>query len=187
MRFNPYLSKFEQTCKKFKDRLWMGGFYTARSALIHEYGFAVPDARAIQLITQLSPVVELGAGTGYWARVLQRYGCKIEAYDNHSGEYGFKRIGLHFPVKRGDQSVLENYGPEWALFLCWPCYESSFASDALEAFKGDTLIYIGEGMGGCTADDTFHTMLENDWTNVENYYLPAWRNVHDTLKIYKKG
>ena len=43
------------------------------------------------------------------------------------------------------------------------------AARCLEHYTGQRLIYIGEGDGGCTADDQFHQMLEEHWEEVENH------------------
>ncbi len=52
-----------------------------RDVFISRYGFSVPTDEALQLIASVSPqwVVEVGAGTGYWARLLNDVGVDVVA------------------------------------------------------------------------------------------------------------
>lgn len=55
-----------------------------RAELVRRYAWAVPDAAAIAALAARSPLVEIGAGTGYWARLLAAAGADIIAYDDYS-------------------------------------------------------------------------------------------------------
>ncbi|KAG2767913.1 hypothetical protein PC129_g1200 [Phytophthora cactorum] len=48
-----------------------------------KYSWAIPDERALQIIKHYGPIVEMGAGSGYWARLLQLRGVDVVAYDLH--------------------------------------------------------------------------------------------------------
>eukprot|EP00854_Cymbomonas_tetramitiformis_P003077 gene3077-3908_t len=43
--------------------------------------FAVPNAEAIATMVKYSPLVELGAGTAYWAELARSAGASITTYD----------------------------------------------------------------------------------------------------------
>jgi len=45
------------------------------------YAWAVPCTEALTALRRLSPLVEIGAGTGYWARLLAGHGADVAAYD----------------------------------------------------------------------------------------------------------
>jgi hypothetical protein len=45
------------------------------------YAWAIPDARALRILAALGPLVEVGCGKGYWARLLRDYGVDVVAYD----------------------------------------------------------------------------------------------------------
>lgn len=45
------------------------------------YAFAVPTSEAIAVLKRYSPVVEVGAGTGYWASLLRKAGADVTALD----------------------------------------------------------------------------------------------------------
>ena len=58
------------------------------------------------------------------------------------------------------------------------------AATALECFPGSVVIYIGEGWGGCTANNAFHDALEKDWTCVSQVEIPRWEGLNDYLSIW---
>jgi hypothetical protein len=75
-----------------------------------------------------------------------------------------------------------------ALFLCWPPI-SRLAEKCLRAYHaagGSTVAYVGEGGGGCTADDRFFGLLESHWETVEEIAIPQWWGLHDWLWIYRR-
>ena len=45
------------------------------------YAWAIPDERALKIIREYGPIVEMGAGRAYWARLLEARGVDIVAYD----------------------------------------------------------------------------------------------------------
>ena len=48
---------------------------------IQKFSYAIPNDEALDLILSYSPIVEMGAGLGYWAYLLDQKGCDIVAYD----------------------------------------------------------------------------------------------------------
>lgn len=173
--------------------------YARRDEFIARYGFAVPDDEALGAIAAYSPggVIEIGAGTGYWAHLLNgRFGVPVVAYDTHpitpdgkSGNTYFDRRGTHesfYEVRKGDHTVLALF-PDATLLLCWPPYDTPMAAECLAAYKGDTVAYVGEGDGGCTGDEEFHDRLNYEWTEHEDIAIPQWHGIHDRLRIYKRG
>ena len=70
---------------------------------------------------------------------------------NRNHKYGFYICNKKFPEKE-------------VLISIWPLYLDPMLTDAIKIFTGDKLIYIGEEKGGCTADDEFFEILENNWT-----------------------
>lgn len=165
------------------------GFYDLRKELVTVFSWAIPSPEAVQHIYDLGePVVEIGAGTGYWARQLHNAGVDIVAYDHRvSGRRKWFPQGTKqfFPVRcRGRHAARKH--PDRALMLCWPPYQSSMAIDAISAWSGDTLIYVGEDSGGCTGDEAFHQELADKWQNVSCVRLPHFEGLYDNLYTYKR-
>lgn len=179
---NPYLYEF-----KSAESPWM-----AREKLTGEYAWAIPNEAALQALVAVSPIVEIGAGRGYWAWCLQERGADVVAYDvappdvkeNNYFRKWFGKPTFTKVLQGGHECALIH--SDRTLFLCWPDYESPFAADCLRVFTGTTVAYVGEGYGGCTGDDEFHAMLDADFEDAEEIDIPQWRGVHDRLWIYKR-
>jgi hypothetical protein len=162
----------------------------SRDKLLEEYAFAIPSPNALERVASFSPIVEIGAGGGYWAKLLTEMGAVVHAYDKAppgSHRKNDWKMRLHFPVRYGEPSVLSDpqYAKGWTLFLCWP-YMDSMAYECLQHFRGDTVIYIGEGSGGCTANDAFFEVLERDYEELDQMYIPQWPCIHDYLSVWER-
>lgn len=120
----------------------------SRLALAQRYSYVLPDAQSLAMLGTLGPIVEIGAGTGYWAARLIADGVDVIAFD-HAPPDGEVSNRYHAPthlwteVRRGDQTVLPDYADR-ALFLCWPPLFSSLG-DCLAFYAGNTVACIGDG------------------------------------------
>jgi hypothetical protein len=160
--------------------------FEVRHALVQKYAFAVPCDEALDALAALGPIVEMGAGSGYWAYLLRKRGVDIQAYDKHPGTNNHYKFTHRWTgVVHGLPGKLKKRADR-ALFLCWPNYNSSFASDCLRYYTGNSVAYIGEGGYGCTGDEAFHAALDRDWSEVKEVRLPQWEGIHDALYIYRR-
>jgi len=117
-------------------------------ALAQRYAYVVPSDSALAMLAGLGPLVEIGAGTGYWAHRLRAIGVDIVAFDQAPVDrertnryHGRSRPWTH--VEQGDQTVLPDHADR-GLFLCWPPLFSSLG-DCLTHYGGDTVACIGDG------------------------------------------
>lgn len=137
-----------------------------RSYLTFNYSWAIPSPGDIKfLATWLDgrPVIEMGAGTGYWAWQLTQALVDVLAFDSFQWRNGNRMSAVQYhPVHEGSIEQIPSH-PNRVLMLCWPTYDDPFAADALAAYQGDELIYIREGWGGCTGDDRFSEALHRFW------------------------
>jgi|ERR1035437_1690485 hypothetical protein len=175
-------------------QLGKGGLFSQeRRELAMRYSYAIPSTKALELIGKYSPLIEMGAGNGYWSHLLQERGTDIIAFDiappaNGKNE---KFIGNKTWTKvwKGDQKALLSHSDR-TLFLCWPPYQEKMASGMLKAYKGDYLIYVGE-VGDysncCTGDELFHKNLHQDFQQVESLTLTTWPGNHDYLSVWKRN
>lgn len=166
---------------------FLEGFHQ-RPRYVERYAWAVPNEKALQTIAKYGPILELGAGTGYWAYLLKRRGVSVRAYDlhppNRSDNHYHPDQKTWTMVYCGGAEKLALY-PKRALLLCWPPYASKMAYEALQTYQGSTVIYVGE-WEGCTADNAFHASLMKHWTQVENVDLPTWPGIRDYLSVWKR-
>lgn len=158
-----------------------------RDELVRRYAWAVPTPAAVRAIAARGPVVELGAGTGYWAALIEAAGGDVAAYDaDVTDENPYTNGETWFEVRPGGVESLEGH-QDRTLFLCWPPRLDPFAFDALAAYEGDTVCYVGEGWGGCTATHEFHELLHREFTYIQRVELPIWLNCTDDLSIWVRA
>jgi len=173
-----------------------------RDELTTRYAWAIPDPASLAFIAEHANgrIVEIGAGTGYWAWQLSQLGVDVVAYDrnppdrggNHwhsprgaDGNPSKQPMPVFFPVRRGGAPQAARH-PDRTLLLCWPPYTSTVARRALRAYSGQRIIFIGEGWGGCTADDAFFRALERGWVEVVAHRLVQWSGIHDWATVYDR-
>ncbi|WP_416564332.1 hypothetical protein [Nocardia testacea] len=169
----------------------------AQTILQAVYAYAIPSPETLDWIVAFGagrPVVELGAGRGYWAKLLAERGVAVTAFDSAPPDTA---ANVSFPGSAGHPAVWFPVGAaegftaglseESILFLCWPPgWGDRMASAALELFEsrgGRRLIYVGEPRGGKTGDDAFFDRLAAGWSleSVDERHV-CWWNLGDTAQ-----
>jgi hypothetical protein len=162
-----------------------------RISLCARYAWSIPSPGDMAWLRQVLDgrgVVEIGAGSGYWAWQMSQSGIDVAAYDPHppgpDNKYATHR--LYHPVEIGDHSAAADHSDR-VLLLCWPPYDAPMAADALKAYGGDTVVFVGEGPGGCTADDAFFKLLDDAWDEVGvSQWHVTWRGIHCSMAAYRR-
>jgi len=120
----------------------------ALTNLAQRYSYVFPDDRSLTALAALGPLVEIGAGTGYWAFRLRALGVDIVAFDQAPPD-GAQPNRYHATtltwteVFAGDHTVLTQY-VDRALFLCWAPLFSSLG-ECLAFYSGNIIAVIGDG------------------------------------------
>jgi hypothetical protein len=65
----------------FKRRLQLPAYPAYQLQLAQRYAYVFPESRLLDVIVRYSPLVEVGAGTGYWSWLLQQRGADIIPYE----------------------------------------------------------------------------------------------------------
>jgi len=159
--------------------------------------WAIPDQTSINKLVNVladkGSILEIGAGFGLWAALLKANGLDVVATDPFLS-HGLDNVASSQRSSKTYTDVvcmdhlkaIETYNTP-CLFLCWPSYDDSFAAEALTAFQGKYLIYIGERSGGCTANDEFFEILDDNWSRLEYISIPSWEHINDGLYIYVRN
>ena len=147
-----------------RGELWMQQADLGQD-LVNAYSWATPDDRALRVLKHFAPMVEIGAGQGYWCQVMRDYGIDVVAYDADPSKGGKITKGSSAAttknkslVKTGGPKVLEQPdNRRRTLFLCYPDENASMsdndndkppsqsmASACLKHYKGDYIIHVGE-------------------------------------------
>ncbi|CAM9339292.1 unnamed protein product, partial [Phaeothamnion confervicola] len=175
--------------------------------LVRRYAWAIPDERAIQAAAEFSPIVEIGAGGGYWASLLRARGADVKAYDlepsraREKGKGKAKKrkserkeegedeeIVFWTEVLEGGPPVLEEDGnAERALLLCYPDFDGStndndepMSLQCLQRSETDVVIHVGELFG-----DSILMSGSGPWgrTTAEAFQVALATQFHCVLKL----
>lgn len=171
----------------------MLGLRERRQELVQLCAWAIPTDDALDTLAGYAPLLECGAGMGYWAALLQTAGVDVIAYDlNPPGSaalnpYHRRKREPWTEVRRASTMTAVRRHSDRTLVLCWPPYEDEAASyEALRAYKGDVVVHIGE-RDGASGSIRFHRELALNWSIVKEVDLPHWPRLDDRLRIYRRN
>jgi len=181
--------------------------FSTRRAFTAYFGWSVPCKEAVEAIKKYArqPLYDVLAGTGYWTKILKKAGINVIASDIHkiTSKNYYHRSREDLPnisnlVKPEKEKILRRNALKVAydlkrerlkgdVLISWAPYEEPFATDILEMLPiGSRVFYIGEGMGGCTADASFHKYLCVNFEHLHTEDLPRFPGIHDYLSVYEK-
>jgi hypothetical protein len=180
---NRYLHEVRGACDQTghgKFRRYADGRNIRKEYFVSNYAWAIPDRQAIKTLKELAPLVEIGAGTGYWASLVEKEGGEVIAFDIDPPE------PTYTPVIEQDHMTVKNH-PDKTLFMCWPSYAEDWTAEAVEMYDGDTLVYVGEGEGGCTGSSRFHRVVGEEFGLAdETQHIPQWDGIRDKMFIFNR-
>lgn len=161
-----------------------------RESFVRTMAWAVPSKKTIERIVQFTnSILEVGAGLGLWAFLLKNAGVTVTATDLYSRRANYvdpNSVNFTEVIDMAGMEAVKAHGLRHdTLMLCWPPYSDPLAYEALMAFAGQKLVYIGE-CGGCTADENFAKLIESDFTLEDSLHIPQWYGLHDELFLYKR-
>lgn len=198
-----WLKKSEKATREFLDEITKSGPQsinnfneqfeqrTRRNDHVSNYGWALPNEDAINQIKSFvgaDKIIEIGSGLGAWAKLLQSEGISITPTDisidpNVNRQIGRSKGHTNIEVIDGVNAI-KKYGDHSVLMMVWPPYDNPIAFNVLNSFKGNKVIFVGEGYGGCTADDNFFNLLEEEWSLYSYISIPSWPMINDGLFLY---
>jgi len=197
-----------------RAEIWMAQADLGES-LVNQHAWATPDDRAIRILQNFSPLVEIGCGANaYWCKAMKAAGIDIVGYDLQPEEGGKinkqHKGGGGFAVKQGGPDVLANF-KDRSLFLCYADEDLSpeeydgngseikptLGAACLEHFKGEYVIHVGELFGdttsieqapwGRSSSPAFQDRLASEYHCLLKASLTNWLHVRDTISIWKRS
>ena len=167
------------------------GLPVGHHLLTKRYSWAIPSPGDIVWLTRIlggRGLAEIGAGSGYWAWQAEQAGIDVIAYEPVSSSTNTFTDGTEYSVIRRDGPAAARRHPDRALLLCWPSHDDPWAAEALRAYTGDLLVYIGQGAGGRCADDGFFRLLHREWTPIgSSVHHVGWRHTYGGMTAYTRG
>jgi hypothetical protein len=144
--------------------------------------------KMVELVRAVDPegrLLEVGAGRGLASRLLRDAGLQVACTDIAGPSPSFTPVEPLSAI----QAVVK-YREFPTILLAWPPQlghtGSEMSYQALRAFRGTQVIYIGEPRGCCTATDDFFDELDCKWQLTERLPLPRWPNIADSLYVYRR-
>ena len=179
--------------------------FHARERFCRNYTWAIPSQKAIQSIVKFSAgeeIIEIGAGKGYWAKLINSFGGKIQCYDlletfelyfdsptsPKDLSKTFEGFQTFYPVTfcLTRNEIYSRITDPKILMFCWPECSDPWAYEYLKEFAPQKLIFIGEWEGGCCAEDQFFDFLTSHYKEVERIEIPRWSCIHDAVWFFEK-
>jgi len=159
-----------------------------RQPYVGKYSWSIPDPDSVVFVARYADggLIDPMAGTGYWAYLLEQVGVDILCYDLQPGENAWHdgTRWVSIVAMDGEESVREH--PDRTLLLAWPPYSEDVGTRILSAYKGNRVIFIGEGEGGCTGDCGLHDLLEDEWQAVVQHTPVQWWGMHDHITVFER-
>jgi hypothetical protein len=163
------------------------------SALVEKYAWCCPDERALNILAKFAPLVEIGAGKGYWAGLLRKRGVDILPYERHwlPNRWTTMFIG-------GPEILKKDFVKHRNLFLCYPDEDRELAVACLNHFDGDYVIHVGELITtstlsggpqapfGRTTSSNFQVDLMTDFHCILSAKLPGFPFSNDHVTVWKR-
>jgi hypothetical protein len=170
---NEYLEKFEalQEQNTFKGQQWFG----ERQRLVEEYSWAVPNEEAVLYLSEFDSLIEVGAGSGYWAKCIEDDGGSVRATDIDPPDETWA------DVEEAAAVDLDLTGE--AVLMVWPPYDEMMAASVARG-SPNHICYVGEPRGGCTGDGEFFNILEREYGLAAKVDIPSYTGVNDDLFHY---
>lgn len=145
--------------------------------LCDKYAWAVPDPKALRILAEFSPLIEIGSGKAYWASLLSKspYSADIVCYDKYEIEKPWTT------VHQGGPEILQNKKISRGrnLFLCYPDEAESMAIQCLQHYQGEYIIHVGELIitGGTLSQ------IQSPWgrTSTSEFQVTLMENFHCVL------
>jgi hypothetical protein len=165
------------------------------SALASKYAWAVPDHKALTILSYFSPLIEIGAGLGYWAKLLQEMSVDIVCFDKIVPPKDERWTAVK---KGGPEKLLdEDISGSRNLVLCYPDEDESMGVQCIENFSGEYIIHIGELIGtgslsepqkpwGRTSSAEMQQELMANFHCVLSLELQGYPHARDHLTVWKR-
>jgi SAM-dependent methyltransferase len=152
--------------------------------MVPEFGFSIPCAEVLGALWKLQPIVEVGAGSGYWTALMRHIGIEVVGTD--PDDHGFKFTTGKYDPDQARYTAAEAVmrWPEHTVFCSWPSYKEDWFRKAMEQMRsGQYMVLIRED--ACCDEDTWDWVSES-FDQIEYIPIPAWPGMNDHCGVWRK-
>jgi hypothetical protein len=157
--------------------------------LYEQYSEAIPNLDALNALLDLGPLLEIGSGTGYWARLLRDLGSDVIASDVADSDlrrWSTRTATPWTEMVTSDHRIALQY-PTRTLFVCWPPRPNGFVPELLNIAPQTLLALITDGPSSLgTHVDPLYTLLARDWHLLRRVATPTWPYRTDGLMLWQR-
>eukprot|EP01060_Flectonema_neradi_P039898 TRINITY_DN8949_c3_g1_i1.p1 TRINITY_DN8949_c3_g1~~TRINITY_DN8949_c3_g1_i1.p1 ORF type:complete len:808 (+),score=149.83 TRINITY_DN8949_c3_g1_i1:84-2426(+) len=181
-----------------------------------KYSWSIPTPEALNKIKEHLPIVEIGAGTGYWAHCLERSGVSPSELlcfdcsstwlpylnDYQDGSACAVDCCYYSALQQGPPDVVSNHNDK-TLLLMWPDFMGlgDFGHQTLMQYSGSTIITVGEWsdatlgayspdlqntFSGQSFSTAFQLKVSREFDLIDTISLPSWPLYCDQLRVFKR-
>ncbi len=147
------------------------------------FSYAIPSQEAIQIICEFASgkkILEIGAGHGFWAKILEMSGVNIVATDNFQNFYADSdRCFLQVQNLDAIEAVRQNRDCDVLMIIDPPTFDENYmfthmARNSLQEFTGSSVILVAERRRHSSLDYFFWKQLRDKkiWKKISCTSLP---------------
>lgn len=205
---NPYWDLVEP-CTKPSEFPWENGLEVGRFKFdrqegdpptldrhdfVGTYSWSIPDPDSLAFVRNVAyhGLVDPMAGTGYWAYLLAQMHVDVVCYDIDPPLKDASENTWHgdanpwVDVEELDARLAVVKHPDRTLLLSWPPYSMNIGAETINAYKGNRIVYVGEGEGGCCGSPDMFDVLNEEWEEIAEYRPVQWWGLHDRITVYER-
>lgn len=164
--------------------------------LCDKYAWAVPDPKSLRILTEFSPLIEIGSGKAYWANLLSKppFNADIVCFDKYSIEKPWTTVYQGGPEVLKISKIAKGRN----LFLCYPDENESMAVECIQYYQGEYIIHVGElivtggtlsqiqSPWGRTSTSEFQVLLMEQFHCVLITEIPTFPFSSDHISVWKR-
>lgn len=169
--------------EKYRDNLNIRMLYFK-----NRISWAVPNQDFIKTCQEFvddDSILSIGSGRSFIEKLFLLKKIKVHPTDN----YKWQMNGHFCKVEKiNHKNAIKKYSDANVLMLIWPPHSDPMASESLKLFKGNKVIYVGEGIGGCTANNKFFDLLNKEWNVEKCFEMSRFKpcSVYDSCLFYTR-
>lgn len=200
---NPFWDEVKERVRRDNDYgvdfgLCVGGIddlgaLTSRTDLTSRYAWTITAPETVSFVAEHLGIAAIDplAGSGYWTYLLTQAGVNVLSSDIAPAGSGqpnrHHRHKAWMPIFQDNAvNAVTRAASGRSLLLSWPPYADKVGAELVAALKGDRIVYIGEGDGGCCGDDDMFTLLDEGWTEVDSHRPVQFWGLHDYVTVYDR-
>ena len=154
-----------------------------RDLFIAEFGFAVPSREVIDLMLGYSPLIEIGAGSGAWSKLLKDRGAHIIATDPKREQYAFDH-GRYIPLMPLQGKTAVRRWPDRNVLCVWPSLNETWLRQAARAMRPGRILFVVRE-DTCAEDSTWN-YIAGAFRQIASHELLSWHFMHDRFEAWVK-